>query len=677
MGDLEIQEDKVEAEKRVEELRSEIRYHDRKYYLENNPEISDYEYDMLVKELEALEEAYPELVTPDSPTQRVGAGEIEKFETVEHMSAMLSLDNTYNHEELKEFDKRVKKGLGKDKVEYVVEPKIDGLGVALYYEDKVFQRGATRGDGERGEDITPNLKTIHSIPLRLRDGTVIDTAEVRGEVYMPRDRFKKMNEEREEQGKEPFANPRNAAAGTVRNKDPKVVAERPLDIFVYTLSYMEGEEFQTHWEAMQEMEKAGLKVNENIVKLDGIEDVLEYIDKWEDKKEDLNYEIDGMVVKVDDLEDQEKLGTTSKHPRWAIAYKYPAMRKTTKLKEIEIHVGRTGKLTPIAILEPVQLSGTTVSRASLHNEDEIERKDVREGDTVLVEKAGEIIPQVVKVIKEKRDGSQEKFDFPKTCPVCGSEAKQLGGEVARRCVNARCPAQIKQRLELWGSRGAMDIEGMGPKLLDKLVEKGVVKSVADLYRLGKIQLTSVERMGDKSTRNLLEEIEDSKDMGLDRVLYGLGIKYVGSHVAQVLTDHYDSMDEIMEAGQEELEEIEEIGPKIAESIVSFFEDEQNREIVEELRNSGVKMEVEREDVKQFLDGKKFVLTGALENYTRDEATAEIQKYGGRVTSAVSGATDYILVGENPGSKLDKAKEEGTTILEEDEFVKMLEDKELP
>ncbi|MFW6037963.1 MAG: NAD-dependent DNA ligase LigA [Candidatus Saliniplasma sp.] len=677
MGDLEIPEDKVEAEKRVEELRSEIRYHDRKYYLENNPEISDYEYDMLVKELEALEEAYPELVTPDSPTQRVGAGEIEEFETVEHMSAMLSLDNTYNHEELKEFDKRVKKGLGKDKVEYVVEPKIDGLGVALYYEDKVFQRGATRGDGERGEDITPNLKTIHSIPLRLRDGTVIDTAEVRGEVYMPRDRFEQMNEEREEQGKEPFANPRNAAAGTVRNKDPKVVAERPLDIFVYTLSYIEGEEFQTHWEAMQEMEKAGLKVNENIVKLDGIEDVLEYIDEWEEKKENLNYEIDGMVVKVDDLEDQEKLGATSKHPRWAIAYKYPAMRKTTKLKEIEIHVGRTGKLTPIAILEPVQLSGTTVSRASLHNEDEIERKDVREGDTVLVEKAGEIIPQVVKVIKEKRDGSQEKYDFPETCPVCGSEAKQLGGEVARRCVNARCPAQIKQRLELWGSRGAMDIEGLGPKILDKLVEKGVVKSVADLYRLGKIQLTSVERMGDKSTRNLLEEIEDSKDMGLDRVLYGLGIKYVGSHVAQVLTDHYDSMDEIMEAGQEELEEIEEIGPKIAESIVSFFEDEQNREMVEELRNSGVKMEVEREDVEQFLDGKKFVLTGALENYTRDEATEEIQRYGGRVTSAVSGATDYILVGENPGSKLDKAKEEGTTILEEDEFVKMIEDKELP
>jgi len=677
MEEFNIPSDKDEAEDMIQELREDIRYHDRKYYIENEPEISDYEYDMLVKELEALEEAYPELVTPDSPTQRVGTGEIDEFENVEHMSVMLSLDNTYNHEELKDFDKRVKKGLGKDKVEYVVEPKIDGLGVALFYEDKVFQRGATRGDGERGEDITPNLKTIHTIPLRLRDETVIETAEVRGEVYMPRDEFEEMNEEREEQGKEPFANPRNAAAGTVRNKDPKIVAERPLDIFVYTLSYVEGDEFQTHWETMEEMKRAGLKVNENIVKLNGIEDVLEYIDGWEDKKESLNYEIDGMVVKVNDLEDQEKLGATSKHPRWAIAYKYPAMRKTTTLKEIEIHVGRTGKLTPIAILEPVQLSGTTVSRASLHNEDEIERKDVREGDTVLVEKAGEIIPQVVKVIKEKRDGSQEKFDFPETCPVCGSEAKQLGEEVARRCVNAQCPAQIKQRLELWGSRGAMDIEGMGPKLLDKLVEKGVVKSVADLYRLGKIQLTSVERMGDKSTRNLLDEIEESKDMGLDRVLYGLGIKYVGSHVAQVLTDNYDSIDEIMEAVQEELEEIDEIGPKIAESIVSFFDDQRNRKMVEELRNSGVKMEVEREEVEQFLDGKKFVLTGALENYTRDEATDEIQRYGGRVTSAVSGATDYILVGENPGSKLDKAKEEGTTILEEDDFVRMLEEKKLP
>ena len=674
--DFDIPDDKEKAEERIEELKNEIRYHNRKYYIENDPQISDYEYDMLVKELEALEGEYPELVTPDSPTQRVGAEEIEEFETVEHMSRMLSLDNTYNHDELKDFDERVRKGLDKDEIEYVIEPKIDGLGVALYYEDTVLSRGATRGDGMRGEDITPNLKTVHTIPLRLSDDTILKTAEVRGEVYMPRDEFDEMNEEREEKGEEPFANPRNAAAGTVRNKDPKIVAERPLDIFIYTLSYHEEGDLDTHWQCMEEMKKAGLKVNENMVKKKGIDAVIEYIDEWEDKKEDLNYEIDGMVVKVNDLDDQERLGATSKHPRWAIAYKYPAMRKTTELKEIKVHVGRTGKLTPIAILEPVQLSGTTVSRASLHNEDEIERKDVREGDTVLVEKAGEIIPQIVKVIKEERDGDEEKFDFPETCPVCGSEAKRIGDEVARRCVNAQCPAQIKQRLELWGSRGAMDIEGLGPKLLDKLVEKGAVKSIADLYKLGKIQLTSVERMGDKSTRNLLEEIKETKDMGLARVLYGLGIKYVGSHVAQVLTDNYDSMDEIMEADKEELEDIEEIGPKIADSIVSFFEDEENRKMIEELKQRGVKMEVEREDVEQFLDGKKFVLTGALDNYTRDEATAEIQKYGGRVTGSVSGATDYILVGENPGSKLDKAKEEGTTILEESDFVEMLENKEI-
>ncbi len=677
--DLKVPGSKDRAEKRAERLREEIRHHDRKYYFESDPEISDHEYDMLVKELEAIEDEYPDLVTPDSPTQRVISTEIDEFETVEHMSTMLSLDNTYNHEELRDFDKREKKGIDEkiDEVEYVIEPKIDGLGVALFYEDKILKRGSTRGDGRRGEDITPNIKTVPTIPLRLSDKTVLNTVEVRGEVYMPRDAFEEMNQERIKEEKDPFANPRNAAAGTVRNKDPSVVAQRPLDIFIYTLSYHEEGEFDTHWECLKEMKKAGLKLNDNVVKKKGIEEVIRHIDDWEEKKEELNYEIDGMVAKVNRLDLHEELGATSKHPRWAIAYKYPAMRKTTELKEIEIHVGRTGKLTPIAILEPVQLSGTTVSRASLHNEDEIERKDVREGDTVLVEKAGEIIPQVVKVIKDKRDGSQKKFEFPEECPVCGSEAKRIGEEVARRCVNAQCPAQIKQRLELWGSRGAMDIEGLGPKLLDKLVEKGAVKSIADLYKLGKIQLTSVERMGDKSTRSLLDEIGESKDMGLARVLYGLGIKYVGSRVAQVLTHHHDSINEIMDASQEELEEIDEIGPKIAESIVSFFEDQQNRKMVDELERTGVNMKVEREDTHKFLEGKKFVLTGALNDHTRDEATDRIEKYGGRVTSAVSGATDYIVVGENPGSKLDKAKEEGTTVLNEDEFSYMLDNKELP
>jgi len=674
--DFTIPENKEDADKRAETLRKEIRYHDRKYYIENDPEISDHEYDMLVKELEAIEQRFPDLITEDSPTQRVMTSEIDEFETVDHLSPMLSLDNTYNHGELKDFDRRVREGLGKENedIEYIIEPKIDGLGVALYYENKTFERGSTRGDGTRGEDITPNLKTIHTIPLKLTDDTLLETAEFRGEVYMPRDEFEQMNERRLDEGKDPFANPRNAAAGTVRNKDPKVVAKRPLDIFVYTLSYNEEGEFETHWECLKEIEKAGLKVNRNIAKKKGIDEVIEYIDQWKEKKEDLNYEIDGMVVKVNKLDHHDTLGATSKHPRWAIAYKYPAMRKTSTIKDIEVQVGRTGKLTPIAILEPVQLSGTVVERASLHNEDELERKNVNVGDKVLVEKAGEIIPQIVKVTEKKSEGV---FELPEECPVCGSKAKRIGDEVARRCVNAQCPAQIKQRLEHWGMRNAMDIEGLGPKVLNKLVEKNVVKTIPDLYEIGKIQLTSIERMAQKSARNLLKEIKESKERSLDRVIYGLGIKYVGDHVANVLTEHYDSMQEIMEADQEELQEIDEIGPKIAESIVSFFEDEQNQRMIERLRKNGITMEVERKEVDKFLEDRKFVLTGALDKFTRDEAKEKIQEHGGRVTSSVSGVTDYLVVGEDPGSKLDQAREEGTTILDEDDFIEMLEKKELP
>ncbi len=672
--EVKIPDSKDEAEKRAEELREEIRYHDRKYYIENDPEISDHEYDMLVKELETIEKRYPDLQTADSPTQRVISAEIDEFETVEHLSAMLSLDNTYNHEELREFDRRVREGLGKEDedIEYVIEPKIDGLGVALYYEDRVFQRGSTRGDGMRGEDITPNLKTVHTIPLRLRDETILETAEFRGEVYMPRDEFDQMNEERVEEGKKAFANPRNAAAGTVRNKDPSVVADRPLDIFVYTLSYNEEGSFDTHWECLEEMRTAGLKVNENVAKKKGIEEVIEYIDRWQEKKESLNYEIDGMVVKVNRLDHHDELGATSKHPRWAIAYKYPAMRKTSTIEDIEVQVGRTGKLTPIAILEPVQLSGTTVERASLHNEDELERKEVNVGDKVLVEKAGEIIPQVIKVVEKRSDGV---FDLPKRCPVCSSEARRLGDEVARRCLNANCPAQVKQKVEHWGSRDAMDIEGLGPKVINKLVENDLVKSIPDLYRLGMLQLVSIERFAEKSAQNLLDEIEESKEQGLDRVLYGLGIRYVGGHMADVLTRHFDSIDGLMKADEERLLRIDEIGPETAESLITFFDDEQNRKMIQELKDLGVKMEVEEEEeVEQFLEGKKFVFTGALENYTRSEASDLVEKYGGRVTSSVSGATDYLVVGEDPGSKLDDAEEEGTTILEEDEFLEMLEEK---
>lgn len=674
--EFQVPSSKKDAKRRAEELKEKIRYHDRKYYLENEPVISDHEYDMLVKELEALEEKFPELITPDSPTQRVLSTEIDEFETVEHMSAMLSLDNTYNHEELKEFDKRVKKGLGSEheKISYIVEPKIDGLGVALFYEDKILQRGSTRGDGVRGEDITPNLKTVPTIPLRLKEGTVLNTIEVRGEVYMPRDLFEKMNQERIEKEKDPFANPRNAAAGTVRNKDPSVVAERPLDIFIYTLSHHEEGNFDTHWKCLKEMKKAGFKVNENIVKKEGIDEVIEYIDEWKEKKEELNYEIDGMVVKVNRLDYQEELGATSKHPRWAIAYKYPAMRKTSIVEDIEVQVGRTGKLTPIAILEPIQLSGTTVERASLHNEDELERKEVNVGDKVLVEKAGEIIPQVIKVTEKKSEGV---FELPRNCPVCGSDAKKIGDEVARRCINANCPAQVKQKIEHWASRNAMDIEGLGPKVIEKLVEKDLVRVIPDLYKLQKWQIIHLERMGEKSAQNLLSEIEESKDQGLARVLYGFGIRYVGSHMSQVLAKNFRSIEELMEEDAEDLMRIDEVGPETAQSLISFFGDEQNRKMIDELRALGVDMESEMERTEDFLAGKRFVFTGALDQYTRSEASEMIERAGGRVTSSVSGATDFLIMGENPGSKLDRAKEEGTTILNEEEFQEILEKREIP
>ncbi len=673
--DFKVPGSKSEAKKRAEELRDEIRYHDKKYYIENDPEISDHEYDLLVKELEAIEEKYPDLVTEDSPTQRVITAEIDEFETVEHMSTMLSLDNTFNDEELRDFDRRVREGLAKEdeKIEYVIEPKIDGLGVALYYENKVFQRGSTRGDGQRGEDITPNLKTVHTIPLKLTDETILETAEFRGEIYMPRDEFDRMNERRLEEGKDPFANPRNAAAGTVRNKDPTIVANRPLDIFVYTLSYEEEGSFDTHWKCLKEMEKAGLKINENVVKKTGIDEVIKHIEKWQEKKEELNYEIDGMVVKVNDLESQEILGETSKHPRWAIAYKYPAMRKTTTIKDIKVQVGRTGKLTPIAMLEPVQLSGTTVERASLHNEDELERKDVNVGDKVLVEKAGEIIPQVVKVSEKKSDGF---FSLPEHCPICGSEAKRIGDEVARRCVNARCPAQVKQKIEHWASRSAMDIEGLGPKVIEKLVENDLVKSIPDLYRLKKWKIIQIERMAERSAQNLLDEIDKSKDQGLARVLYGLGIRYVGSHMSDVLADNYHSISDLIEEDEESLQMIDEIGPETAESLVQFFDDEENKEMINELKELGVDMKSEKSEAEKFLDGKKFVFTGALDRYTRSEASELVEKHGGRVTSSVSGVTDYLVVGDNPGSKLDDAEEEGTTIIDEEEFSKMIEEKEV-
>lgn len=671
-----IPDDKREAEERIKKLREDIRYHNKKYFVENQPEISDFEYDQLLQELESLEGSYPELITEDSPTQRVGSEEIEEFETVKHKGVMLSLNKAYNYEELIKFDERVKKGWKNKTIEYVVEPKIDGLGVALYYEKKSLKRAATRGDGAKGEDITPNVRTIKAVPLRLSNDSVLETAEFRGEVFMPREAFNEMNEKRIKDGKEAFANPRNAAAGTMRTKDPQTVAYRPLDIFIYTLTYIENGDFFTHFEALKEMKKAGLKINEFKI-FKGIKKVITYLEEYEEKKEQLNYEIDGMVIKVNDLEAHDILGHTTHHPRWAIAYKYPPTRKTTKIKKIEIMVGRTGKLTPVAILDPIHLSGTKVSRASLHNEKEIQRKDICEGDTVLVEKAGEIIPQVVKVIKHKRDGTEEKFKMPHHCPICGSEAKKIGSDVIRRCVNAQCPAQVKQRIEHWGDRDAMDIDGLGEKLVNKLVEKGLVKNIADLYELELNQLKNIERMGKKSSMNLLSSINESKNRGLSRVLFGIGIPYVGQHIARVLAEKYSNIIDLINTSKTQLEQIDEIGPQIAESVVSFFEEKKNHELINSLKENGIKMSSEQEKDVQFLGGKKFVFTGALDKYTRDEASEQVRKYGGRTTSSVSSKTDFLVVGENPGSKFDKAKSIGTMILNEDDFIKLIEDKQLP
>lgn len=675
MEDIDDTKDIEKARKRIEKLREEIRHHNYKYYVEDNPEISDYEYDELFEELKTLEEEFPELITEDSPTQRIGSEKIDAFETVEHKAKMLSLDKSHSEQSLRDFDKKIRRALQKSQIEYVIEPKIDGLGIALYYEGKKLLRGATRGDGAKGEDITANLKTIMAIPLKISTETSLTTFEVRGEVYMPKNAFHELNNSRIDKGEEPFANPRNAASGMVRHKDPIEVAERPLDIFTYALSYTKDQKFKTHLETLKELQKAGFKVNE-YEKVNGISAVINKINDWEQKKERLNYEIDGIVIKVNDLRSHDILGSTTHHPRWAIAYKYPPNRKTTKIKNIKIMVGRTGKLTPVAILEPIHLAGTKVSRASLHNEDEIKKLDVRIGDVVLVEKAGKIIPQIIKVIKEQRQDDGKKFEMPHKCPVCDSAAKRFNGEVARKCMNAQCPAQIKQRIRHWGERNAMNIDGLGPKLLDKLVDNNMIKNFADLYKLNISDLQKIERMGKKSSENLLNEIEKSKQEGLTRVLYGLGIPYVGKHIARVLTENVQTIDKLMEISEKRLKQIDEIGPEIAQSVVSFFSEEKNRDLIKQLKKEGIQMKSKEYQLEQILDGINFVFTGALDKYTRNEASEEVRKFGGKVSSIVSGKTDIVVRGKNPGSKLEKAKENGVRILNEEQFIQLLEDKKI-
>ena len=661
-----------EIQERVEKLREEIRRYDYYYYVLNQPLISDAEYDKLFRELLELERQYPELVTPDSPTQRVGAPPAEEFAPVEHAIPMLSLANCFNDEELEEWDDRVRRMLGGEPVEYVCEPKLDGLSVELVYVDGVFTVGSTRGDGRVGEDVTRNLRTIKQVPLRLfpLNGKVPRLLEARGEVYMEKEAFRRLNEERERAGEPLFANPRNAAAGSLRQLDPNVTASRPLKIFFYAMGRAEGIEIRSQAELLTTFPKLGLPVNPLWKLCKTLDEVKAFYRELLAMRHELPYEADGMVVKVNDFAQREILGEVARAPRWAIAYKFPAEEATTRVLDIVVQVGRTGALTPVAILEPVEVSGATVSRATLHNEDEIRRKDIRIGDWVIVRRAGEVIPEVVKSIPERRTGAEKEFKMPERCPACGGPVVRPPGEVAYRCENLSCPARIKESIRHFASRRAMDIEGLGEKLVDQLVETGLVRKLSDIYRLKKEDLVNLERMGEKSAQNLLEEIERSKNAGLARLIFALGIRYVGERLAEILAEHFPSLEALSNATYEELIKIPEIGPRIAQSIVDFFRNEENRKLIQELKELGVKTEAEKPKEGP-LSGKTFVFTGTLSAFTREEARRLVESLGGRVASSVSRKVDYVVVGADPGEKLRKAQELGITILTEEEFRKLV------
>jgi DNA ligase (NAD+) len=663
----------ADAAARIEELRQLIRRHDYLYYVENRPEISDAEYDRLFRELRALEEAHPELIAPDSPTQRVGGARAEAFAPVEHLVAMLSLDNAMGVEELLEFEARVRRAAGGARLAYVCEPKIDGLGVALLYEHGRFTRGATRGDGRVGEDVTRNLGTIKSLPRELKGPLKrARRLEVRGEVYMPREAFARLNAALEEAGEATFANPRNAAAGAVRQKDPAVTASRPLEIFLYHVSLVEGVEFRTHWETLEALKESGFPVNPKSRRCRDMDAVIEYCQALEAERDALPYEADGVVVKLDDLERQRRLGATTHHPRWAIAYKFAARQATTRVLDITVQVGKTGALTPVAKLEPVELAGVTVSNVSLHNADEVARKDVRVGDTVVIERAGDVIPYLVQVITAKRPPDARPFRMPDRCPACGGKAERPEGEVIWRCTNSACPAQLKERLLHYGSRRAMDIEHLGEAIVGQLVDRGMVKDFADLYALTADDLAELERMGKKSAQNLVEAIQASKTRGLARLLNGLGIRMVGERVAQLLAARFGTMKRLLEATEDDISEISGIGPRIARSVARFFADPHNRRVIERLEKAGVVMR-ERGDTEgpRPLAGKTIVLTGGLRSMTRDQAKDLIIRLGGRVTGSVSKKTDYVVVGEDPGSKADDARRLGVTMLDEAAFLKLV------
>jgi DNA ligase (NAD+) len=667
---------KKQVEERLTSLRKEIEYHNYRYYVLDDPVITDIEFDKLMKELVELESKYPELVTGSSPTQRVGALPDTAFTEVIHRTPMMSLSNTYSIQELKSFDARVRKAVPGEPVEYAAELKIDGLAVSLTYEDGYFIRGATRGDGTRGEDVTHNLKTIRSIPLRLIHNGQI-TVDVRGEVFMPRREFKSLNEERRLGGEGLFANPRNAAAGSLRQIDPKITAARQLDIFAYGIGDISGIMLNTQMEVLDFLRESGFRVNPNVKLCSGINEVVDFIKDWDKKRDNLDYDIDGVVVKVNSLELQRRLGTTTRSPRWSVAYKFPAKQGMTVIKDIVIQVGRTGTLTPVAILEPVELAGSVVSRASLHNEDIIISKDIRIGDTVIVEKGGDIIPDIIKVIPQQRTGNERKFVMPLKCPECGSDVVRAEGEVASRCTGTDCPAQIREGIIFFVSRNAMNIEGMGPRVISQLIDSGLVRKPCDIYFLSFEDLIRLDRIGEKSANNLLAAIEKSKTRPLHRLVKALGIRHVGERTARDLAEHFGSLIKLSEATYDQLINIPEVGPRVAESIVRFFSDSENLECLEKLQSAGVNMKEGirpplPEEPSPFL-GKTIVFTGALKRRTRKEAEDLISRLGGKTSGSVSRNTDYVIAGEDPGSKYDKAKAFGTRILTEEEFGMMLKE----
>jgi DNA ligase (NAD+) len=669
--------DTENARQRMEKLRDTINHHNYRYYVLDSPEVSDAEYDGLMKELRQLEAEHPELVTPDSPTQRIGAPPVEAFGVVQHPRPLLSLANAFSYEELAAWHKRVSNLLGGRAFNLVCEPKIDGLAVALTYVDGLLITGATRGDGYRGEDITQNLKTVKSIPLSV-SREAPSRFEVRGEVYLPRAGFKKLNEERARDGLPLFANPRNAAAGSVRQLDSGITARRPLDIFVYGLGWAEGKTVpDTHWEIMQYLKSLGFKINPRIGLFDSLDEAEKYYQSWAEDREKSPYEADGIVAKVNSIALQQELGTVAHEPRWAIAYKFPATQGTTKLIDIGINVGRTGSLNPYAILEPVRVGGVTISSAALHNEEDIHRKDIRIGDWVVVQRAGEVIPEIVEPIVSRRTGKERIFHMPGRCPVCGSEVIKPEGEAMHRCTNAACPSQALERIRHFVSRGAMDIDGVGDKLCQALFEAGLIEDAADLYYLTKEQLLSLERMAEKSASNVLNSIEASKDRPLARVILALGILHVGDQYAELLAQRFTSIDHLAKASGEDLLSLSTIGPKIAESIAAFFRQERNRQIIEKLKKAGVKLEkatiVGEELVSSLpLAGLEFVLTGKLESLTRPEAEAKIKALGGKAGSDVTKKTSYVVVGADPGSKLAKAEKLGTKTITEAEFLDLLD-----